>query len=97
MQHWLAAKGVLRYLAGTIQTGISYGHVVAPLVGYCDADFAGDLDTRRSTTGYVFVLNGGAISCWRGEVSGVPGWLGHAVMMHLLHSAPAPLTSCVRV
>jgi hypothetical protein len=32
------------------------------LHGYCDADFAGDVDTRRSTTAYVFVLNGGAIS-----------------------------------
>ena len=62
MQHWMAAKGVLRYLSGTVNLGISYGHVVAPLVGYCDADFAGDLDTRRSTTGYVFMLNGGAIS-----------------------------------
>jgi hypothetical protein len=62
MQHWLAAKGVLRYLRGTIYTGIIYGRVAAPLVGYCDADFAGDLDTRRSTTGYVFMLNGGAIS-----------------------------------
>jgi len=30
--------------------------------GYCDADFAADLDTRRSTTGYVFVMNGAAIS-----------------------------------
>ena len=61
-QHWQAARGVVRYLSGTVHTGISYGHVVAPLVGYCDADFAGDVDTRRSTTGYVFVLNGGAIS-----------------------------------
>jgi hypothetical protein len=31
-------------------------------VGYCDADFAGDIDTRRSTTGYVFIVNGGAVS-----------------------------------
>ena len=33
-----------------------------PVQGYCDADYAGDLDTRRSTTGYVYTLNGGAIS-----------------------------------
>ena len=32
------------------------------LSGYCNADFAGDIDTRRSTTGYVFKLAGGAIS-----------------------------------
>ncbi|KAH9733955.1 Integrase catalytic domain-containing protein [Citrus sinensis] len=33
-------------------------------VGYCDSDFAGDLDKRRSTTGYVFTLGGGLVS-WR--------------------------------
>ena len=32
------------------------------LVGYSDADWAGDLETRRSTTGYLFQLGGGAIS-----------------------------------
>lgn len=32
------------------------------LVGYCDADWANDPDERRSTTGYVFHLQGGAIS-----------------------------------
>jgi hypothetical protein len=36
------------------------------LVGYCDADYAGDLDTRRSTTGYVFNLNGAAIA-WQSK------------------------------
>ncbi len=59
--HWTAATGVLRYLAGKIDLGITFSGP-SPLVGYCDADFGGDKETRRSTTGYVFMLNGGAIS-----------------------------------
>ena len=39
-----------------------YGGSQAGLQGFCDAGYAGDLDTRRSTTGYVFTLTGGAIS-----------------------------------
>jgi transposase InsO family protein len=62
MEHWNAAKGVLRYVAGTLDVGIVYGSSQAGLQGFCDADYAGDLDTRRSTTGYVFTLAGGAIS-----------------------------------
>ena len=59
--HWLMAKRVLRYLAGTTSTGINFTGT-SSITGYCDADYAGDLDTRRSTTAYVFTLNGGAIS-----------------------------------
>jgi hypothetical protein len=65
--HWQAAKGVLRYLAGTPDYGITFGNSGdLQLTGYCDADYAGDIDTRRSTTGYVFTLNGGAIS-WQSK------------------------------
>jgi hypothetical protein len=61
--HWHAAKGVLRYLAGTADKGIVFSKADSSTVsGYCDADFAGDVDTRRSTTGYVFLINGGAVS-----------------------------------
>jgi hypothetical protein len=60
--HWQAAKGVLRYLAVTKSHGITFGGGTSEMLGYCDADYAGDLDTRRSTTGYVFILNGGAVS-----------------------------------
>jgi hypothetical protein len=35
---------------------------ISQVVGYCDADYAGDIDTRKSTTGYTFLLYGGAIS-----------------------------------
>ena len=62
LAHWQAAKGVLRYLAGTANYGITFGAGGPGLEAYCDADYAGDIDTRRSTTAYVFILNGGAIS-----------------------------------
>lgn len=67
--HWQAAKGLLRYLAGTPSLGITFGGSGGtPLVlqGYCDADYAGDTDTRKSTTGYVFLLNSGAVS-WQSK------------------------------
>ena len=41
---------------------MTFGWSGETLVGYCDADFAGDVDTRRSTTGYVFLMFGGAVS-----------------------------------
>ncbi|GAX85043.1 hypothetical protein CEUSTIGMA_g12463.t1 [Chlamydomonas eustigma] len=44
------------------EMGIVYGSKKMDMVGYCDADYAGDMDTRRSTTGYVFSMHGGAIS-----------------------------------
>ncbi|KAL0349992.1 UNVERIFIED_CONTAM: Retrovirus-related Pol polyprotein from transposon TNT 1-94 [Sesamum radiatum] len=40
------------------------------VVGYVDSDYAGDLDYRRSTTGYVFTLGGGPI-CWKSTVQSI--------------------------
>eukprot|EP00877_Chromochloris_zofingiensis_P013960 jgi/Chrzof1/8818/Cz03g25200.t1 len=60
--HWQAAKGVLRYLGGTLDYGITFGSDSNGLIGYCDADYAGDTDTRKSTSGYMFILHGGAIT-----------------------------------
>ncbi|KAJ9518062.1 hypothetical protein QJQ45_009996 [Haematococcus lacustris] len=60
-QHWAAAKTVLSYLKGTASQGLVFGGSDS-LQGYCDADYAGDKDTARSTTGYVFTLHGAAIS-----------------------------------
>ncbi|KAJ9524188.1 hypothetical protein QJQ45_005009 [Haematococcus lacustris] len=60
-QHWAAAKAVLSYLKGSASQGLVFGGNDC-LQGYCDADYAGDKDTARSTTGYVFTLHGAAIS-----------------------------------
>jgi hypothetical protein len=60
-EHWAVAKRVLRYLRGTSNLGIKYGPECAPVLGYTDSDLAGDPDRRRSTSGSVFLLNGGAI------------------------------------
>jgi hypothetical protein len=63
--HWSALKRALRYLRGTIDHGITYrgsgGDSVA-LMGFADADFAGDKLTSRSTGGWAFTLAGGAIA-----------------------------------
>ena len=60
-RHWDTAKNVLRYLAATADHGITYG-TGDGLHGYTDADYGGDTDDRRSTTGFAFTLHGGAIS-----------------------------------
>ncbi|XP_057529767.1 secreted RxLR effector protein 161-like [Amaranthus tricolor] len=54
---------ILRYVKGSIDYGILYRNVRKfEVVGYCDVDYAGDLDTRRSTTSYVFNLGFGVVS-----------------------------------
>lgn len=63
MEHWTAAKAVMRYLAGTSNYGIIFGRGgTSEMTGYCDADYGGDIDTRRSTTGYTFIFHGGVVS-----------------------------------
>lgn len=62
-QHMLAAKRILRYVKGTAGFGIRYKRgEEQKLVGYVDSDYAGDVDDRKSTTGFVFMLGGGAVS-----------------------------------
>lgn len=59
---WVAAKRVVRYLKGTKDWQLRYGDSEGKLVGYSDADWAGDLKSRKSTSGIVFMYAGGAIS-----------------------------------
>ncbi len=56
-------KRIFRYLQGTLQFKLRFGGLShQDVVGYCDADWAGDLEDRRSTTGFVFMMGGGATS-----------------------------------
>lgn len=62
-KHMLLAKRVLRYLKGTTDFGILYKKgEINELVAYTDSDYAGDMDDRKSTSGYVFMLSSGAVS-----------------------------------
>lgn len=66
--HMSAAKQVLRYLADTTTLGIIYKKSdPESITGYCDADYVGDMDKRKSTSGYVFVRSGGAVS-WNSKL-----------------------------
>jgi hypothetical protein len=66
-KHWEAGKRVLRYLKGTIDLGLVLGGQDSCIMtGYCDSDWASDTVTRRSRTGYVFTMNGGAVS-WKSQ------------------------------
>jgi hypothetical protein len=69
-EHWKTVKRVFRYLRGTTSYGLCYqGRLgldrVVDIHGFVDADWARDLDHKRSTSGYVFNLFGGAISWMR--------------------------------
>ena len=58
-EHWTAVKRILRYIRGTTSAKLEYnGMKPSPILGYCDADWANDVEDRRSTTGYIFMKCG---------------------------------------
>jgi hypothetical protein len=66
-EHWTTIKRVFRYLCDTVSYGLCYQgrpglERVSDIHGFVDADWAGDLDHRRSTSRYLFNLFGGAIN-----------------------------------
>ena len=64
-EHWKMVKKALRYAQGTNDLMLTYRRSDSlEIRGYSDTDFAGDKDDRKSMSGYVFTLAGGAIS-WR--------------------------------
>ncbi|KAJ9561918.1 hypothetical protein OSB04_007078 [Centaurea solstitialis] len=64
--HWVAVKNILKYLRRTKDMFLVFGgsEDEISVIGYSDASFQTDRDDFRSQSGYVFTLNGGAIS-WK--------------------------------
>ncbi|XP_059064641.1 secreted RxLR effector protein 161-like [Cryptomeria japonica] len=61
--HWVATKRALRYVKGTPDYGLLYTRRHDPrLSGFTDSDWAGSVDDRKSTSGYVFNLGSGAVT-----------------------------------
>ena len=63
-EHWIVVKHIFKYLWRTKDYMLVFQDESLVPIGYTDSDFQSDRESRRSTSGYVFTLGGGAIS-WR--------------------------------
>ena len=61
-QHWQAIQRVLKYLKRTMDYSLSYTGYPSVLEGYTDASWISNTEDNSSTSGWVFLLGGGAIS-----------------------------------
>ena len=61
VKHWVLVKRILRYLKGTLNMCLCYSRESEGLLGYSDADWAGDHTDRKSTTGFCFTMSGAAV------------------------------------
>lgn len=69
--HWNAAKQVAKYLNSTKNLVLAYGsQSKTDVQGYCDADWAGDKDSRKSTTGIVFTIGKTAFN-WKSRLQSI--------------------------
>jgi hypothetical protein len=83
--HWAAAQHVLRYLQGTKHFALVYQKGVEgePFLTYGDADLGGNADSGKSTTGYVVLMSGAAIS-----------WPSLPLRQNLLQHLPQAMRLC---
>ncbi|KAL4192642.1 hypothetical protein AMTRI_Chr06g173090 [Amborella trichopoda] len=66
-EHWKAVKRILRYLKGIMNYALTYkGGTEITIEGYSDASYLADPDDAKCTSGYVFMLGGGAVS-WKSK------------------------------
>ena len=61
--HLHAVKRALRYLKRTVNYGIHYKKGGdGELLAFTDSDYAGDMEDRKSTSGYVFLMSSSVVS-----------------------------------
>ena len=81
--HWVAVKRILRYIKNSLELRIRLGRsddrasggeegeeeekVKAPITVYADADFAGEVDGMRSTTGFIILDQYGSLVHWKSQ------------------------------
>jgi hypothetical protein len=67
--HWKASKRILAYLLGTINYGLCFSGSDSSnfLTGYPDSNFAGCPNTRRSTTGVMYLLKQAPVT-WKSRL-----------------------------
>ena len=61
-EHWEAVKWLLGYLRGTSNTSLCFGKGKVSLQGFVDADLGGDVDSSKSTSGYIYTIGGTTMS-----------------------------------
>ena len=61
-EHWEAVKWLLRYLRGISSTLLCFGKGKVTLQGFVDADLGGDVDSSKSTSGYIYTIGGTTVS-----------------------------------
>lgn len=86
-KHMAIALNVVKYLLKTIDYVQTFGTKTDnQLTVYADSDHAGDQESRRSTIGYVYMLNGGAIS-WSSKKMRTVALSTHKAEYHALGNA----------
>jgi ribonuclease HI len=64
-QHWEAAVNLVGYLRYTQKLGLHLGST-SGMMSFCDSDYASDVNSRRSHTGWAFIVNGGTVA-WQSK------------------------------
>lgn len=66
-EHFKVLDKLWKYLATNPEYGLHYHSESPELAGYCDSDWGGDLETRRSTTGFIYLFRGTPLS-WNSKL-----------------------------